>query len=1222
MLVALIEAPNRELSRSQLIAAGWGERAAKEGAVLSNTVQAGMTKLRTVLPKQWIEAGVASGDDDYATYRYVGECQESVELPDTRGQKFPVQEKQVTAETSPAIPRPEPVGQVELEAEVRAYLLELLDRLSTLPAYYPERMQLAAGKTLFDKIRQTVQLADREEFEKWAAEERERTLVADLVNNRLAYQPFRSRPENEGEQNSRRGENEVGKLHEMPRPAPRPIQWDEHAGRLFRRAMILGDPGFGKTWLLQYETRRLAHEAVQGLDERTVDLEQLILPIFFRLSDLANRGKDDINKALLDLVKGKRSDAFCLWVQGKLETEHCAILLDAWDEVPTEIPGDGQPIAYERGRRQWLGQRLAEFARMFPRPRLLLTSRMAGYTASPIHGMLELELLAFELPQQEQFVRVWFEDEEAKDVSNKETTGTAFLQLLREKYQVRGLARIPLLLALMCRAYESNQLQFPARRSEVYRCCIWGLLRDWKRGKEERQISDAYVHHLLQLLENVAFEIFRDGYQQFGEALLEDKVAPWLDGLKPSHALYSKKAIDVIGELKTEGILTELGGSNLIFINRTFQEYLAAGGLLQLLRKNQREGWRCVDKKAWDPVWESVIVCFAARLANISVSKNASSENDRNWAGRHLRRLLGLLANARKDDYLRHRLALSARCLLEVIPEVRIQLLHEMQQIVGEATSTYSWFARRELTMAIPHLTRTLPHLVEFELQESRLWLTSKAGNPPRMFDERRQMAIMIARELGSAAMSPPVVQALRDLLASDDVLDRALAARSLGFLGSAAPFDTLAAVLDRLRDDNPLVRRTAAEATGVMGSAASSEVRSEIIQALVMLFSDESPEVGIAAAEALASLGIEALQPDIVAVVLEFLRNTWTHTAGANPGMAVWALGFVGSAANAEGRAKSIHLLTQVVEQDSKDLRGGGTAALGRLSAAASSVERSEIVHIVMRLLSDDDFSVRMSVAETLGRLGSTASTELRIEIMPAIMQLFSDRDIIVRTAAAEAMTSLGPEVVRPDVILAMLKVLQDNVSPAPGDFDRLARNLASLSNAIEAELRPQVVRALVQMTSDDGDEVRLVATQTLSHLHNGPITADVVCALLERLVDKMSGVRGAAALALGNIGRHLGTDLRAQILDALVQRLYAFPDEIKAVDGLISLCGTEAAPAVLCALGSWMSTPNELGYYYYPFACAFTNLGNTYRLFRGRNRKWRIETIAELSRCLAAWP
>jgi len=361
-----------------------------------------------------------------------------------------------------------------LVEEVLAYLDGLALRSAQLPTYYPAHLRSnETGKTHFDDIRQLVQVVeDRSAFEKWVAEERERARAAGSEVDRIAYAPNRARPEDEEDQ------KEHKKRKQPPKP---PVPWDDEAGKRFKRAVILADPGFGKTWLQRYEARRLAREEAQHLREQNKTLDEMILPIFVRLSDL-NRSDAPLEEALISLIGQGRSEAFRNLVRQKLSTEQCVILLDAWDEVPVERATDGQPIAYHPRDRQRLAQRLEAFARHFPQPRLLMTSRIVGYTASPIPDAQEVELLAFDRPQVEAFVGVWFRDA---------SMSQPFLSMLRKNHPVRGLTRIPLMLTLICRAYQENQLTSPRLRGaptrsvDLYERCLRGLLRDWKEEKEQ-----------------------------------------------------------------------------------------------------------------------------------------------------------------------------------------------------------------------------------------------------------------------------------------------------------------------------------------------------------------------------------------------------------------------------------------------------------------------------------------------------------------------------------------------------------------------------------------------------------------------------------------------------------------------------------------------------------------------------------------------------------------
>ena len=504
----------------------------------------------------------------------------------------------------------------QLVGEVLRYLDTLATDMAVLPAYYPAHLRTdATGTTRFDAIRQLVQMVqDRSVFELAAERERFRAAGQD-VDDRRAYAPFRARPEHE--------DTDRSPASDRP-PLPPPVPWDEHAGTRFPRAIILGDPGFGKTWLLRYEARRLARAGAQGLRARTVALNDLILPIFVRLSEV-NQRDDSMEDTLVALAGTGYSEAFRRFVRARLSTPHCALLLDAWDEsAGGDTPPPGQPLAYRPHHRQRLGQRLAAFARQWPHPRLLLTSRIVGYTASPVPEMPELELLAFDTRYIAAFARVWFGDDDNDDTP---TRAQAFLALVREQPRVRGLARIPLMLVLLCRTYQETPQGFPTRRVDLYQRCLRGLLRDWQRDQDKwhgdqgtGEMSDAYVDAVMELLQAVACTLFSEGYEQFSESLLRRTIKAWLDSVEQTHELAERNPTLLIAELKGNGVLITAGsrrGAPLLFLHRTFQEYLTA---CALARQAHMEGWEAIapliDKRAWVPAWQEVLVLLAGTLTD------------------------------------------------------------------------------------------------------------------------------------------------------------------------------------------------------------------------------------------------------------------------------------------------------------------------------------------------------------------------------------------------------------------------------------------------------------------------------------------------------------------------------------------------------------------------------------------------------------------------------
>ncbi|MCI0349728.1 MAG: hypothetical protein L0Z53_09910, partial [Acidobacteriales bacterium] len=318
--------------------------------------------------------------------------------------------------------------------------------------------------------------------------------------------------------------------------------------------------------------------------------------------------------------------------------------------------------------------------------------------------MKELELLAFNTPQIEAFVRVWFGEGD---------TANQFLTMLRQNHQMRGLARIPLMLTLLCRIWiESKEKKqgFPTRRVELYDRCLRGLLSDWKiddkgHDKEELWVSMAYVDAMIELLQEVGYELFVEGYEQFSPSLLRAKIMQCLAQFKPEHELYGSNAASLIAELKRDGLLITVGehrNAPLLFLHRTFQEYLAASALAGRV---QRVGWNSIEgfmsKKAWLPEWREVVTLLAGKLNDPAPLLEMLSNPEPTRTNPH------------GDDLLRHRLALAALCLPEARAGIEPKMSNLVDRITSDVFSIYWEHRRNKIDNVVPHLTRSLPVLAQ-----------------------------------------------------------------------------------------------------------------------------------------------------------------------------------------------------------------------------------------------------------------------------------------------------------------------------------------------------------------------------------------------------------------------------------------------------------------------------------------------------------------------------
>lgn len=446
--------------------------------------------------------------------------------------------------------------------EVCKYLQGIVNSTNVLPAYYPARLRNSDEEgARFSRISQRIQVLENPaDFERWLLAQRDR--LAKDPTSILAYSPYRSRPETYDPLST---DNELtGRF--------RVFQWNADVSNLFGRAVIFGDPGFGKSWLLRYEARRIAEEAIDQLLNREGNLEELFLPISVQLFELALVGRpDDSLTETLALLASERNgdnpfpEPFYLWVKTKIRAGKCSVLLDGWDEVP----------AKSRGLTHWeLAQKIEKFSQSLPAAKLLVTSRILGYRKLAIANAKELCLIAFERSQIESFVAVWFAAEPDKR--------DEFLELLNRQPQVGGLARIPLMLSLQCRLFDTldGPTRFPKRRVELYEACLRGLLKDWKEEREKTGIDD--VDDLLEVLGALAYELFARELEHFNRSTLRKILVDCLNALPESNALKNAKVTPVVSRLERDGILiktNEDSDPQLLFLHRTFYEYLAASGL-------------------------------------------------------------------------------------------------------------------------------------------------------------------------------------------------------------------------------------------------------------------------------------------------------------------------------------------------------------------------------------------------------------------------------------------------------------------------------------------------------------------------------------------------------------------------------------------------------------------------------------------------------------------
>jgi formylglycine-generating enzyme required for sulfatase activity len=389
------------------------------------------------------------------------------------------------------------------------------------------------------------------------------------------------------------------------------------------RAVILGQPGMGKTWMLKAEAMRLAEEA---LAEPAMDQPQ-VLPLLIRLPELVillagQTSLHAIIHAVADLAarltpslpEAEVSAALCSFMERF--PERVVFLLDGLDEVPSR---DGL---------RNIARRVVLVLASATRARMLLASRTLGYTAAPLgrylgSDVVEFEVMPFTNSEIARVMRAWFHGR--LDLHQR------LQYAMRRAPALIRQASNPLLLSLICMLNETRGGELTGNRSGLYEPVL-RLLLEGRWRSFDMQLPESRVRRKLRLLEVIAWR-YATYRQSWWEQLPGDVLEQAIEKLPITQRLWgtwrAEWGMDYEGPLwelsEWDGILIKGFVPNdstasavpYAFLHRTFQEFMVAR---YLLRRYTDEGLAAAEirqflaHKAADPEWYMVLLLLVEQL--------------------------------------------------------------------------------------------------------------------------------------------------------------------------------------------------------------------------------------------------------------------------------------------------------------------------------------------------------------------------------------------------------------------------------------------------------------------------------------------------------------------------------------------------------------------------------------------------------------------------------
>ena len=232
-----------------------------------------------------------------------------------------------------------------------------------------------------------------------------------------------------------------------------------------RLLVILGDPGLGKSTLLQFLALRWAEKQFGPL------------PFLIEL----RRYVGDVNapKSFLEFFE---SGSWTGWRFSQVDLDHLlrqeasVLMFDGLDEI------------FEPKRRASVVNEIIRFSQEYPRARIIVTTRIVGYHPGSKHpeafrnaSFRQVTLQDFSPGEIGEFRKRWYNAAFPKNAEERDRYESRLSKAIAESNAVRELAANPLLLTMM--AILSRKQDLPRERSRLYEECSDLLLQDWETDK-------------------------------------------------------------------------------------------------------------------------------------------------------------------------------------------------------------------------------------------------------------------------------------------------------------------------------------------------------------------------------------------------------------------------------------------------------------------------------------------------------------------------------------------------------------------------------------------------------------------------------------------------------------------------------------------------------------------------------------------------------------------
>ena len=340
-----------------------------------------------------------------------------------------------------------------------------------------------------------------------------------------------------------------------------------NAVKKYKRLMILGQPGSGKTTFL----RHLATLQNFNVEENGTIVN--LIPIIIILRDYAYRSRTNNSLSLFNYIKNELLNTYGIYeyeFNTLLKEKRIIFLLDGLDEVTDETNLD---ICGE----------IRELLNDYPTNRFVISCRNAAKPFK-LESFTEVQISDFDNPQVREFIENWFDIFLKNYKTSKEKIQNSKEKLIRQieaqsanenrtirdyLRPIKDFTQTPLLLTMLCLVVTIKG-EIPSGRLELYKKSLDIFWSEWdaERGIKRTNLDGVDQEQILSILSDIALKTHLKQETIISQLEIENSIRKHNNSVDP---------LALISFIQSHyGILVNSSLGCYSFYHTTFQEYFAA----------------------------------------------------------------------------------------------------------------------------------------------------------------------------------------------------------------------------------------------------------------------------------------------------------------------------------------------------------------------------------------------------------------------------------------------------------------------------------------------------------------------------------------------------------------------------------------------------------------------------------------------------------------------